>query len=406
MSEMQQDATEQDLAAIDLTRVERAIADIKAGRMVILVDDVDRENEGDLTMAAQFATPEAINFMARFGRGLICLTVTHEQARVLQLPPMVSDNTSPFRTAFTVSIEAREGVTTGISASDRAHTILTAVADTTGPDDLVRPGHVFPLTAQAGGVLVRTGQTEGSVDLARLAGLKPAGVICEVMRDDGTMARMPDLRTFALEHGLHIVSIADIVAYRLEHELLVRCTAESDIDTSLGPFHVSVFRSTLDEHEALLFSRGDLAEASEPLVRVHSGCSHGDPFPGFLCDCGHNLQQSLEAIAREGVGALLYLPPDAPARTLTESVLEIARTRAHGQVPVKHSRGPRGGTSNGMRHYGIGAQILRAAGLSRIRLLSNSPIHLSSITGFGLNITRVVPIPGHAGPDTEANHGS
>ncbi|MFH1811011.1 MAG: 3,4-dihydroxy-2-butanone-4-phosphate synthase [Pseudomonadota bacterium] len=396
-----------DFANVDPRRVERAIEEIRQGRMVILVDDADRENEGDLTMAAELVTPEAINFMAKHARGLICMTMTRERAEFLQLPPMASQNTSPYGTAFTVSIEARKGVTTGISAADRAHTVRTAISDASRPDDLSRPGHMFPLVAQAGGVLVRTGQTEGSVDLARLAGLKPAGVICEIMRDDGTMARMPDLLEFARIHELLLLSIADIVAYRLEHELLVEKAADTEVDTEFGPFHATAFRSTVDDREALVLSRGDLTGAEAPLVRVHSGCCHGDPFPGALCDCGLRLRGSLQAIVDAGVGALLYLPPDLPQRSLVESVVDAAQVRRDRQVRARHPRGPQGGTSTGMRHYGMGAQILRSLGLRQIRLLSNSPIKLSNITGFGLTILDVVAIPQIPGSvDTEDSHDS
>jgi 3,4-dihydroxy 2-butanone 4-phosphate synthase/GTP cyclohydrolase II len=379
--------------AVNPRRVETAIAELRAGRMVIMVDDADRENEGDLVFAAELVTPEAVNFMARFGRGLICLTLDQKRIHELQLQPMVSQNTSPYGTAFTVSIEARQGVTTGISAADRAHTILTAVSDASKPEDLVRPGHVFPLCAQPGGVLVRVGQTEGSVDLARLAGLKPAGVICEVMREDGSMARMPDLEAFAIEHKLVIVSVADLVAYRLEHELLVKKTAETEVDTEFGPFQAAVFRSTVDTKEAMILYRGDFSSVDSPLVRVHSGCLHGDAFPGVLCDCGLKLRGSLAAIANAGVGAVLYLPAESAEQTLTEALEATAQARSEGEATAGHSQGPGGGTSIGMRHYGMGAQILRAVGLGRIRLLSNSAIKLSNITGFGLTIVDVVPIP-------------
>ncbi len=382
-----------DFAAVDPHRVEQAIQKIRAGEMVILVDDADREDEGDLTMSAELVTPEAINFMAKHGRGLICVTLTTDRADYLQLPPMVSQNTSSFGTAFTVSIEAKQGVTTGISAADRAHTIRTAVSDASRPDDLARPGHVFPLTAQPGGVLVRTGQTEGSVDLARLAGLKPSGVICEIMRDDGTMARMPDLEAFAIEHDIMIVTIADLVAYRLEHELLIEKAADTEVNTEFGPFLATVYRSTVDDREALVLHRGDLLSEEAPLVRVHSGCCHGDPFPGMLCDCGLRLRGSQLAIAEAGVGALLYLPPEGDGSKIADAVADTAKARRDGAKRAKHQRGPRGGTSTGMRHYGMGAQILRSLGLGKIRLLSNSQIKLSNITGFGLTIVDVVPIP-------------
>lgn len=378
----------------DPLRVERAIQEIRAGRMVILVDDVDRENEGDLTMAAELVSPEAVNFMATHGRGLICVTLTRERVEALQLPPMVGQNTSSFGTAFTVSIEARSGVTTGISASDRAQTILTAVHDSTRPDDLVRPGHVFPLQAQPGGVLVRTGQTEGSVDLARLAGLKPAGLICEVMREDGTMARMPDLEAFGQKHNLMIVSVADIVAYRLATESLVTQVAESQVETDFGTFTAKVFRGSVDDSEVLVLSQGDLSSVAAPLVRVHSGCVYGDAFPGMLCHCGSKLRGAMQAIAQEGTGALLYLPPEGERPSLAEAVQKVATSRDKNTgLPERPLRSAATGSSANLRHYGMGAQVLRALGLGSIRLLSNRDIKLTSISGFGLNVVGVVAIP-------------
>lgn len=378
----------------DPARVERAIQEIRAGRMVILVDDVDRENEGDLTMAAELVTPEAINFMATHGRGLICVTLTKERVEALQLPPMVGQNTSSYGTAFTVSIEAREGVTTGISASDRAKTILTSVHDSTHPEDLVRPGHVFPLQAQPGGVLVRTGQTEGSVDLARLAGLKPAGVICEVMRDDGSMARMPDLEKFGAEHDIMVVSVADIVAYRLAHESLVEQVVTTTVDTDYGEFEASVFRSAVDDVEVMVLYKGALSESEAPLVRVHSGCVYGDAFPGMLCQCGLKLRGSLKAIADAGCGALLYLPPDAERPNLAESLKRVAKSRAESTgLPERPIRNVASGSSANLRHYGLGAQVLHSLGLRNIRLLSNRDVKLTSISGFGLTVVDLVPIP-------------
>src|SRR5512133_352540 len=291
-----------------IATIEEAIEDIRQGKMVILVDDEDRENEGDLTMAAEMVTPEAINFMARFGRGLICLTLTPEKCDTLRLPPMVSANTSSFGTAFTVSIEAKKGVTTGISAADRAHTILTAVADGCKAEDLARPGHIFPLRARSGGVLVRTGQTEGSVDLARLAGLKPAGVICEIMNDDGTMSRMPELRKFALEHGLKICTVADLVAYRMKHEFLVRRAADAQLPSRFGgDWRAIAFENDVDRLDHLALVKGTIDPKEPVLVRVHSECLTGDVLGSLRCDCGEQLHRAMEMIEREGRGVILYM---------------------------------------------------------------------------------------------------
>jgi len=275
--------------------------------MIILVDDEDRENEGDLTMAAEKVSPESINFMAKYGRGLICLSLAPEIVDRLKLPLMVTDNRSPFRTAFTVSIEARQGVTTGISAADRAHTILTAIADDAEPDDLIQPGHVFPLRARRGGVLFRTGQTEGSVDLARLAGLKPAGVICEVMNDDGTMARMPDLQKFAEQHGLKIATVADVIAYRMRKESFVHKAAETTLPTPFGEFKAIAFVNDIDEYEHLALVKGEISSDKEVLVRVHSQCLTGDVFGSFRCDCGSQLEKAMQLVQEEGLGVILYL---------------------------------------------------------------------------------------------------
>ncbi|MBW1646221.1 MAG: 3,4-dihydroxy-2-butanone-4-phosphate synthase, partial [Deltaproteobacteria bacterium] len=290
-----------------IARIEEALADIKAGKMVILVDDEDRENEGDLVMAAEKVTPEAINFMAKYGRGLICLSLTEERADYLDLPPMVHDNTSHFQTAFTVSIEARRGVTTGISAADRAKTILTAIDDAAGPHDLNRPGHVFPLRARKGGVLVRTGQTEGSVDLARLAGLKPYGVLCEIMNDDGTMARMPQLIEFAKIHDLKIISIADIIAYRMHKESLVRRAVKAHLPTKYGDFEIIVYENDVDRRDHVALVKGDL-EGDEPvLVRVHSECFTGDTLGSLRCDCADQLHKAMTMINEAGRGVILYM---------------------------------------------------------------------------------------------------
>ncbi|HKA87151.1 MAG TPA: 3,4-dihydroxy-2-butanone-4-phosphate synthase [Haliangiales bacterium] len=365
-------------------RVLRAIDEIRAGRMVILVDDEDRENEGDLTMAAEKITSDAVNFMARHGRGLICLTLTEERIHRLQLPMMVTENRSPMGTAFTVSIEARNGVSTGISAADRAHTVKTAVAKDARPEDLISPGHVFPLRAKRGGVLVRTGQTEGSVDLARLAGLEPAGVICEIMRDDGEMARMPDLEKFAAHHGLMIVTIAELIDYRLQNERLVRPTGLSKV-RPLGfdvDFDARVYITDVEDTEYLALTIGDVRAAAERgesiLVRVQSMCPIGDPFTTRSCDCGWQLRESMRTMAKEGRGAFLYV--HSRSRT---SLLHAFESH------VLHS--PRG-DAGALRDFGLGAQVLHDLGLKRIRLLTNNPKKIAGLTGFGIEVVERVPI--------------
>jgi len=293
---------------MSVATIEEAVEDIRQGKMVILVDDEDRENEGDLTLAAEAATPENINFMAKYGRGLICLTLTADKCDELGLRPMVRDNTSPFETAFTISIEAKHGVTTGISAADRAHTIVTAVADGAGTKDLVSPGHIFPLRARKGGVLVRLGQTEGSVDLARLAGMKPAGVICEIMNEDGTMARMPELKVFAKKHGIKICTIADLVAYRLKNERLVRVVAEARLPSSFGgEWRAIGFENDIDKLEHIALVKGELKKDQPILVRVHSECLTGDVLGSQRCDCGEQLHSAMEQIAAEECGVILYM---------------------------------------------------------------------------------------------------
>ncbi|MFO7155144.1 MAG: 3,4-dihydroxy-2-butanone-4-phosphate synthase [Pseudomonadota bacterium] len=362
-------------------KVERAIAEIRAGRMVILVDDEDRENEGDLCMAAELVTPEAIAFMAREARGLICLALEEEKIRQLNLPMMVADNQSPFETAFTVSIEAAHGVTTGISAHDRAHTIRTAVRKDARPEDLVRPGHVFPLRARKGGVLVRSGQTEGSVDLARLAGLEPAGVICEIMNDDGTMARMPDLERFAEKHGLVIVSIADLIRYRLEKEKLVQRIEEEEVRLESGTFRGIVYRLVGDPRTHLALVMGEVAGDEPVLVRVQAMCTIGDVFGSTACPCGHNLRHSLERIAAEGRGAVVYLQKEPEGGA---SPLRCARMREPDDG--RRSTGP-------FRDYGLGAQILSDLGIRRLRVLTNSPKKMIGLEGYGLEVLEQVSIP-------------
>jgi 3,4-dihydroxy 2-butanone 4-phosphate synthase / GTP cyclohydrolase II len=364
-----------------------AVEEIRQGKMVILVDDEDRENEGDLCMAAERVTSEAVNFMATEGRGLICLPMTEQRLRQLELPLMVHDNTSSFGTAFTVSIDAADGVGSGLSASDRARTIRTAVAPNASAKDLVRPGHVFPLRARDGGVLVRTGQTEGSVDLARLAGLEPAAVICEIMQEDGTMARRPQLERFAAEHALRIVTIAELVEFRLQNELLVEQTAVALVPTlDLGPFEMRVFRSLVDGSEHMALVRGRPLPERPTLVRVQSPCRPGDVFGVTLCDCGLELRASLLQIAEAEHGVFLYILRETG--TLAEKVAGYARSGGQdGRPPDHHRRG-----QMGFREFGLGAQILRMLGLRQIRLLTNHARRFVGLEGYGLEIVESVPL--------------
>jgi 3,4-dihydroxy 2-butanone 4-phosphate synthase/GTP cyclohydrolase II len=371
--------------------VEEAIDQIRSGNMVILVDDEDRENEGDLTMAAEKVTPAAINFMAKYGRGLICLSMSNEQCDRLDLPPMVKNNTSPFQTGFTISIEAKHGVTTGISAADRATTIQTAVADDAKAGDLVRPGHVFPLRARDGGVMVRVGQTEGSVDLARLAGLKPSGVICEVMDEDGTMARMPALEEFSEKHGIGIVTIADLVEYRMRAESFVHRAAATTIPTEHGgEFEMIAFENDVDKLLHIALVKGEIDPEQPVLVRVHSECMTGDIFGSMRCDCGDQLHRAMRMISKEGAGVLVYLRQEGRGIGLVNKLKAYELQQKQGMDTVEANR--KLGFKDDLRDYGIGAQILRNIGVRRMRLLTNNPKKMVGLEGYGLSIVEQIPI--------------
>jgi 3,4-dihydroxy 2-butanone 4-phosphate synthase/GTP cyclohydrolase II len=382
-----------------IQRIEQALEDFRTGKMIILVDDEDRENEGDLAIAAERVTPEAINFMARHGRGLICLAMSEERCDYLRLPPMVQDNTSAYQTAFTVSIEARRGVTTGISAADRATTILTAIAEETGPDDLARPGHVFPLRARRGGVLVRTGQTEGSVDLARLAGLRPAAVICEIMNEDGTMARRAELEHFAQEHGLRIVTIADLIEYRLRKECLVHRAAEAKLPTEYGgDFRAIVYQNDVDEYLHVALVKGELPPEKPVLVRVHSECLTGDIFGSLRCDCGEQLHAAMRMIQAEGQGVILYLHQEGRGIGIVNKIKAYA-LQDQGRDTVEANEEL--GFHADLRDYGIGAQILVDLGIRKIRLMTNNPKKIIGIEGYGLEVLDRVPIEVPSRPENE-----
>lgn len=373
-----------------LSAIKDAIEDMKHGRIIILVDDEDRENEGDLVIAADKTTPEAINFMATYGRGLICLTLTEERAEGLDLSPMVSNNTASFNTAFTVSVDARHGTTTGISAGDRARTILTAIDEKCVPGDLLRPGHIFPIIARKGGVLVRTGQTEGSADLARLAGLKEAGVICEIMKDDGTMARMPDLEIFAEKHGLRIVTIADLIEYRLQTESLVRRVTETLLPTVYGgDFKAIAYENDVDNHQHLALVKGDINPEDDVLVRVHSECLTGDVFGSMRCDCGEQLHAAMRMIEEEGKGIIVYMHQEGRGIGLFNK-LKAYELQDQGLDTVEANE--KLGFKADLRDYGVGAQILRDLGVKKMRQMTNNPKKIKGIEGYGLVVTERVSI--------------
>jgi 3,4-dihydroxy 2-butanone 4-phosphate synthase / GTP cyclohydrolase II len=372
------------------TDVPSAIEEIRAGRMVIVVDDEDRENEGDLTLAAEKVTPEAINFMAKYGRGLVCLAMTEERLDQLRIGPMTAENTSQFGTAFCEAIDARDGVTTGISAYDRSRTIQVAIDPKSRPGDLARPGHVFPLRARKGGVLVRAGQTEASVDLARLAGMVPAGIICEIMNEDGTMSRVPDLIKFCTEHGMKMLTVAELIRYRMAHERYVRRVGEALLPTSHGEFRMVAYESEIngdESHIALL--KGDVETAAEPvLVRMHAHCVVGDVFGATWCECHRFIERSMEMISREGLGALIYLHQSSKGFTVEKlgerTVLSFHRDRRLPSLPESERKT--------QRDIGIGAQILSDLKLRRIRLLTNHPRRVAALEGFDIEIVEQVPI--------------
>ena len=374
---------------MSLNSIEEAVEDIRQGKMVILVDDEDRENEGDLVMAAEKVTPDAINFMARNGRGLICLTLTQERVEELNLQPMSRENTAPFGTAFTVSIDAMHGITTGISAADRAITIMASVNPLTRPDDLARPGHIFPIKAQKGGVLKRAGQTEGSVDLAILSGLYPAGVICEIMNEDGSMARLPELIKFAKANDLKIITVKDLIEYRLKRESFVKQVESSTLNTEYGDFRIIVYEDDLEHNVHLVLVKGDIKNLDKVLVRVHSGCITGDIFKSKRCDCGEQLHKAIQMIEREGAGVLLYINRDIKDTLIRKvrsyRLQDEGKEGDHIDYMARNNKPV-------LREYGVGAQILVDLGVKHIRLMTNNPKKIVGLEGYGLDVAERIPI--------------